>query len=85
MLRHIELPLPVSFIGVPIVGAAASGWRTPGSAWTGCSAPSRSRLIFVLDADRRELDRAYGITPTGSLSKIPQFTFGAIAPAPTPT
>ncbi len=80
VLREIELPLPVSWIGVPLIGAAgvwmAHDWF--GVHWLlgALSIP----LILVLALIAASSTALTGITPSGSLSKIPQFTFGAIDP-----
>jgi OPT family oligopeptide transporter len=80
VLKDIELPLQVSWIGVPIVGAVgvwmAHDWF--GVPWLlgAASIP----LILVLALIAVSSTALTGITPSGSLSKIPQFTFGAIDP-----
>jgi len=80
VLKDVELPLPVSWIGVPIVGAVgvwmAHDWF--GVPWLlgAASIP----LILVLALIAASSTALTGITPSGSLSKIPQFTFGAIDP-----
>ena len=77
-LRHIELPLWISFVGVPIVGlVGVVDDRTPGSACAGTSASSPIPLIVLLTLIAANSTALTGITPTGSLSKIPQFLFGA--------
>jgi OPT family oligopeptide transporter len=81
VLRHIELPLPVSWIGVPIVGAfgvwMAHMWF--GVPWLlGAAAIPLILLLALIAASSTALT---AITPSGSLSKIPQFTFGAIDPS----
>ena len=80
VLKDVELPLPVSWIGVPIVGAfgvwMAHDWF--GVHWLlgAASIP----LILVLALIAASSTALTGITPSGSLSKIPQFTFGALDP-----
>jgi uncharacterized oligopeptide transporter (OPT) family protein len=80
VLRDIELPLPVSWIGVPLVGALgiwmAHEWF--GVHWVlgALSIP----LILVLALIAASSTALTGITPSSSLSKIPQFTFGALDP-----
>jgi len=80
VLAHIELPLPVSWIGVPIVGALGV-WMVHdwfGVDWMlGALSIPLILLLAVIAASSTALT---GITPSGSLSKIPQFTFGAIDP-----
>ena len=80
VLRDIELPLPVSWIGVPLVAALgvwlAHDWF--GVDWLlGAAAIPLILLLSLIAASSTALT---GITPSGSLSKIPQFIFGAIDP-----
>jgi uncharacterized oligopeptide transporter (OPT) family protein len=80
VLRHIELPLWISFVGVPIVGAIgvimAHAWF--GVRWElGALAIP---LIIVLTLIAVNATAATSITPTGSLSKITQLTFGVLNP-----
>jgi OPT family oligopeptide transporter len=80
VLRDVELPLPVSWVGVPIVGALGV-WMA--HAWFGVPwmlGAASLPLILVLALIAASSTALTGITPTGSLSKIPQFTFGAIDP-----
>ncbi|MGD9692165.1 MAG: OPT family oligopeptide transporter [Phycisphaerales bacterium] len=82
---HIELPLKVSFIGIPIVGALGvyMAHEYFGVAWVfGALAIP---LIIVLTLIAASSTALTGITPTGSLSKIPQFIFGAADPKHPPT
>jgi len=80
VLKDIELPLPVSWIGIPIVGAfgvwMAHDWF--GVHWLlgAISIP----FIMVLALIAVSSTALTGITPSGSLSKIPQFAFGALDP-----
>ena len=85
VLRHIELPLPVSWIGVPLVGAVGV-WMLHAwfgvAWWLGASALPLIVLLALISVSSTALT---GITPSGSLSKIPQFVFGMIdarTPAP---
>ena len=85
VLRHIELPLSVSFVGVPIIGAfgvyLAHMWF--GIEWhLGALAIP---LIIVLTLITSNSTALTGITPTGAVSKIPQFTFGMLSPKHPPT
>lgn len=78
VLRHIELPLWLSFIGVPVLSAVGV-WITHlffGVPWflAAVSLP----LIFVLTVICTNSMALTSWTPTGSLSKITQFTMGAI-------
>lgn len=85
VLGHIELPLRVSFIGIPIVGALgvwmAHDWFGVHWAFGALAIP----LIVVLTLIAASSTALTGITPTGSLSKIPQFLFGAMDPKHPPT
>lgn len=77
-LRHIELPLTVSFVGVPIMSAIAV-WLTHaffGVPWH--LALFALPLIFVLTVICTNSMALTSWTPTGALSKITQFTIGAI-------
>lgn len=85
VLGHIELPLWISFVGIPIIGAVgvwmAHDWF--GVSWTfGALAIP---LIIILTLIAASSTAMTGITPTGSLSKIPQFIFGAADPKHAPT
>ena len=80
VLKHIELPLPISWLGVPIVGAVGV-WMV--HAWFGVDwllGAAAIPLILVLALIAASSTALTGITPSGPLSKIPQFTFGAIDP-----
>jgi uncharacterized oligopeptide transporter (OPT) family protein len=77
-VEHIELPLRVSYIGVPLF-AAISVWLNHMwfgiNPWLGfLSVP----LIIVLTLIAANATGLTSTTPTGSLSKITQFTFGAL-------
>lgn len=79
-LRHIELPLWISFVGIPIVGGI-SVWMT--HAWFGVRwdlGALAILLTIVLTLIAANATALTSITPTGSLSKITQFTFGALDP-----
>jgi uncharacterized oligopeptide transporter (OPT) family protein len=85
VLRDIELPLPVSWIGVPLVGALGvwmmHDWFGVGW-WLGAAAVPLIVLLALISVSSTALT---SITPTGPLSKIPQFIFGALdarTPAP---
>jgi len=78
LLKHIEVPLWISWIGVPIVSFAAcyathAFFGVP--LWlTIVSLP----LIFVLTVICTNSMALTSWTPTGSLAKITQFTMGAL-------
>jgi OPT family oligopeptide transporter len=77
-LRHIEVPLWISFIGVPILSVigATITHQFFGVSWllAFISLP----LIFVLTVISTNSMALTSWTPTGALSKITQFTMGAI-------
>lgn len=85
VLSHIELPVKVSFIGVPILGVIGA-WMA--NAWFGVSwlfGLLAIPLIVVLALIAASSTALTGITPSSSLSKIPQFLFGALDPKHPPT
>jgi OPT family oligopeptide transporter len=85
VLGHIELPPKWSFIGVPIIGVIGA-WMA--NAWFGVSwafGLSAIPLIIVLTLIAASSTALTGITPVGSLSKIPQFLYGALDPKHPPT
>ena len=85
VLRDIELPLWISFLGVPLLGVLAV-WLM--HAWFGVSwllGLLSIPLIVVLALVAASSTALTSITPTGSLSKIPQFIFGAADPRHPPT
>jgi uncharacterized oligopeptide transporter (OPT) family protein len=75
---HIELPLKVSFIGLPIMGLAtawmAHDWFGVPYWMTIVCLP----LIFALSLICTNAMALTSWTPTGALAKIPQFTFGVL-------
>jgi uncharacterized oligopeptide transporter (OPT) family protein len=85
VVGHIELPLWISIVGIPAVGAAgvwmANAWFGVNWVFGALAVP----LIVVLALIAASSTALTGITPTGSLSKIPQFTFGALDPKHPPT
>ncbi len=78
VVAHIELPLWVSFVGVPIFAAISVGlnwwWFDISPVLGFLSVP----LIIVLTLIAANATGLTSTTPTGSLSKITQFTFGAL-------
>jgi uncharacterized oligopeptide transporter (OPT) family protein len=85
VLRDIEVPLWISWIGIPIVGAVgvwmAHDWFGVSWIFGALAIP----MIIVLTLIAASSTALTGITPTGSLSKIPQFLFGAADPKHPPT
>lgn len=77
-LRNIEVPLWISFVGVPVVGAIGvwmlHDWFGVKWQWGALAVP----LIIALTLVAAQATSMTSITPTGSLSKITQFTFGAL-------
>jgi uncharacterized oligopeptide transporter (OPT) family protein len=85
VLGHIELPLWISWIGVPLIGALGV-WMA--HAWFGVpifAGAVAIPLIIILTLIAASSTALTGITPTCSLSKIPQFIFGAWNPTHPPT
>jgi len=77
-LRHIEVPLWISFVGVPIlsiIGAAVTH-QFFGVSWF--LAVISLPLIFLLTVICTNSMALTSWTPVGALSKITQFTMGAI-------
>jgi len=85
VVGHIELPLWISWVGIPIIGAVGV-WMA--HEWFGVdwiAGAVAIPLIIVLTLIAASSTALTGITPTGSLSKIPQFLFGAWHPGHPPT
>ncbi len=80
LLGHIEVPLWISWVGIPIVGAIgvwmAHDWFGVKWIWGALAIP----LTILLTLIAANATAATSITPTGSLSKITQFTFGVLDP-----
>ena len=79
-LKHVELPLSWSFVGIPVFSAIIIwlnwAWFDV-NPWLGAlSIP----LIIVLTLIAANATALTSTTPTGSLSKITQFTFGSLQP-----
>ncbi len=75
---HIELPLKVSFIGVPLL-AILTAWMA--NHWYGVPywmTAVAMPLIFALSLICTNAMALTSWTPTGALAKIPQFTFGML-------
>jgi uncharacterized oligopeptide transporter (OPT) family protein len=85
VVAHIEFPLWISFTFVPIIGAIGV-WMA--HAWFGVRIDLgilAIPLIILLTLIAANSTALTGITPTGSLSKIPQFLFGTLHPRHPPT
>ncbi len=79
-VKHIELPLWVSVIGVPIVGAYVvwiAHWFFGVAIWMGIIAVP---MVFVFALIGVNSTALTSITPTGPLGKITQLVYGGIAP-----
>lgn len=80
ILRHIELPLWVSLIGVPIVGAYLvwiAHWFFGVQIWLGVVAVP---MVFVFTLIGVNSTALTSITPTGPLGKLTQLVYGGLAP-----
>jgi OPT family oligopeptide transporter len=78
VLKDIEFPFWISAVGIPIVGAVGV-WMC--AAWFGVvwwHAALAVPLICILTLIAVNSTALTSITPTGSLSKIPQFLFGLL-------
>ncbi|MDR2980797.1 MAG: OPT/YSL family transporter [Puniceicoccales bacterium] len=78
VLKHIELPLWISYVGIPIF-AGLGAWMAHtffGASWVVVLASFP--LIFILSMIAANSMALTSWTPTGALSKITQFTMGAI-------
>jgi uncharacterized oligopeptide transporter (OPT) family protein len=77
-LSHVELPLSVSFIGLPILAVLtavmAHEWYGVPYWMTVVALP----LVFALSLICTNAMALTSWTPTGALAKIPQFTFGVM-------
>lgn len=85
VLADIELPLWISWVGIPILGTFAAFLANLffGVPWIfGMAAIPLIVLLTLIAASSTALT---GITPTSSLSKLPQFLFGALDPKHPPT
>lgn len=85
VLSHIEMPLWISWVGIPLVGAVGV-WMA--HEWFGVSwvfGATSIPLIIVLTLVAANSTSITGTTPTGSLSKIPQFIYAAADPTHPPT
>lgn len=79
-VAHIELPLWVSYVGVPVLTAVLVGlntWWFGINPWHGFLAVPLTIVLTLIAANATGLTST---TPTGSLSKITQFTFGMLNP-----
>jgi len=79
-LKRIELPLWVSLIGVPIVGAYLvyiANWFFGVEYWLGIVAVPMVFFFALIGVNSTALT---SITPTGPLGKITQLVYGGLAP-----
>jgi len=79
-LRHVELPLWVSGIGVPLVGAYLvwiAHWFFGVQVWLGVIAIPMVFIFTLIGVNSTALT---SITPTGPLGKLTQLAYGALAP-----
>jgi uncharacterized oligopeptide transporter (OPT) family protein len=80
VLRHIELPLSVSFFGVPVIGAIVV-WMAHDffgvAYWLSVVAIA---LVFFFCLIAITSTGLTSITPIGAMGKLTQLTFGVLAP-----
>lgn len=80
VLRHIELPMKVFVIGIPVVGAAAvlvTHLFFGVNVFMGALAVP---LVFVFSLIGANSTALTGITPTGALGKLTQLTYAVLQP-----
>jgi len=80
VLGHIELPMSVFVIGIPLVGAVVvllAHYYFGVSVWLGALAIP---FIFILALIGVNSTALTSITPSGALGRITQLTYGALAP-----
>ncbi|MBM3878936.1 MAG: OPT family oligopeptide transporter [Verrucomicrobia bacterium] len=80
VLRHIELPMSVFVVGIPLVGAAVvliGHWFFGVGLGLGVIAVP---LIFIFTLIGVNSTALTSITPTGAMGKLTQLTFGVLAP-----
>jgi uncharacterized oligopeptide transporter (OPT) family protein len=79
-LRHIEFPLWISVLGVPVVGAYLvwiAHWFFGVQIWLGIVAIPMVFIFTLIGVNSTALT---SITPTGALGKLTQLVYGALAP-----
>jgi uncharacterized oligopeptide transporter (OPT) family protein len=80
VLKHIELPMWVFAVGIPLVGGvtvALAHQFFDVSYWMGAIAVP---LVFIFSLIGAHSTALTSITPTGALGKLTQLTYGALAP-----
>jgi uncharacterized oligopeptide transporter (OPT) family protein len=80
VLAHVELPLRVSVVGVPVLGAlvvAMASWFFGVHWWMGALAVPMVFFFAVIAVNSTGLT---SITPIGAMGKLTQLAYGAIAP-----
>jgi OPT family oligopeptide transporter len=85
VLKHIELPLWISLVGVPVLSLLAAfmaKWYFGVNPWI-CLAGLP--LAFILALVAASSTALTGTTPVGATSKVTQLFYGVIAPGNTPT
>lgn len=79
-VKHIELPMSVFFVGIPLVGAVvvymAHAFFSVPWIYGAIAIP----LVFVFCLIAANSTALTSITPTGAMGKLTQLTFGVIAP-----
>lgn len=79
-LRHVELPIGVFAVGIPLVGAAVvylAHHYFDVKVWHGIVAVPLVGVFALIAANATALT---SITPTGAMGKLTQLTFAALAP-----
>ena len=79
-LKHIEFPMWISVMGIPVVGAylvLIAHWFFGVEYWMGAIAIP---MVFVFTLIGVNSTALTSITPTGALGKLTQLVYGGIAP-----
>lgn len=85
ILKHIELPIWISMVGIPIIGAITI-WM--GHAWFGVEwwlGLIAIPLVFIFTLIAVNSTGLTAITPGGALGKLTQVTYSILAPGHVPT
>ena len=80
LLRRIELPLSVSLVGVPVVGALVAVMAQRFFGIDYLMSLIALVLVFVFCLIAINSTALTSITPIGAMGKLTQLTFGAVAP-----
>ncbi|HEV7223346.1 MAG TPA: OPT family oligopeptide transporter [Pirellulales bacterium] len=80
ILGHIELPLKVSLVGVPLIGVLVAAMAHEFFGIEYWHTVAAVALVFVFCLIAINSTALTSITPIGAMGKLTQLTFGALAP-----